>query len=249
MGDFHKKQNPRLNPPAITGCRPEWIREDEWLCYSFGHDREEGDEWIVARNSQDMVHQPMWIGSVNRSHFPENLFPDREKLEFHRLFQHDRRFGEFRLGWQDPDNPLLVHELGSFQVDRIHGFRGVREEDPRPGIFFEYTPNSVSLGLESDRMLEIGNPHCPRPGLRTHRISRYLATRVLGKSIDEIMVSFLQEDHRNAELAKKQKSPPVLPAKTAIRDYFLSFAWDNYTAAPDLYSRHLGKLGMYSLAP
>jgi hypothetical protein len=151
--------DPRWSPPPETGFRPPYVREDEWLSYTFGYDPRESDDWIVRRNSSDMENQPLWIGSDCRSLF---VHVD-ERSRIVRFFNHDRRYGEFRLAWQDPKNPLLVHHIGSFQIDRRYYDSTAEKRKLIESLRFKREGNSIFLIFNSNKSIEPVGLKFPSP--------------------------------------------------------------------------------------
>ncbi len=89
------------------------MKEDEWLCYSFGYDRRKTDHWIVERNSSDRVSRPLWIGSECRSVFVSG----ENRRDFVRSFDHY----QLSFAWDNfSDDPeiytKLQGRLGLFQL-------------------------------------------------------------------------------------------------------------------------------------
>lgn len=239
-----RQSNPRTNPPPITGLRPPFVKEDEWLTYSFGYDPKETDDWIVPRNSQDTENLPLWIGSTCRSLFLPKSAP------FQRALTGSCRFYNFRLAWQDPDHPLLMHYLGGFQIDRRYWDQRENHSSLYNSIRFRCNRRTVFVSLAFEKEYEIGplgNAGCTAAPCE---ISPFFAEKILGKTKGEILVRFLHNDlkeNRDARRAEMEKLPDYRKTPRARRDFFLSHAWDNDASEQYPYSQLKQRLGMYNL--
>ncbi len=209
------------------------------------------DEWIVQKNWQDDATTPLWIGSKYRSVTEPIPTPLR------RIFQHDDRFAEFRLAWQDPDYPEHIHLIGAFQADRGCGtFDSEPDEEEEMVLFsdiqFRCHARSIQARMGKDPWTEIGRSDQSFRGCSRQLANGFLIAPHLGKTRGEILVHFLRADEKYKRTRLDLKrihgiDPQPRPPCAEVRDFILRHAWDNTRNIPHPYSDLKGRLGMYDL--
>ena len=202
-----------------------------------------GEPRFVRKTWRSMEARPLWIGSALRSPQADSSEP------FTRIVRTERPLAEFRLAWQDPEEPEWIHPVGAFQIDltRDTFFTAHRLEFQRAGPRFLGRLG----GEEWEELVRWPEPH--RPHEESWRIDSFLATEVLGRLTAEILIRYLHRDAVRRSLQRKllaasgmiTTARPLAPA----RDQLLRHAWDNHQARSDQYTSLGGRWGMFLLAP